>query len=307
MGSAVPSCSTISVRFTAGNARHVHQQRASRLHKAVVQLRRQAGERPLHRDRLCGVDRHIVARRLRPANLPHRHAAHLPGRFEREDLSVLPQPVGGAVQHGEELLPLHGLEQVVQGRHLIAFGNVVGVARHEDDLHLLATRYLRVRQRHAVYARHFHVEQQNVRHACLLTGEEKRFRRGKTVDLHRFPRLRGPVPRKRFHIPRVGPVVVAHRHPNAHGRAPFPACARFAGRTVLFYDTFRVLPCQAVREEGFSSGRREMDAFAFIYFYITDMRHCLDEREAWHAGSARVGADWHPEDRFVGQASWFFS
>ena len=61
-------------------------------------------------------------------------------------------------KNSKELFAADRLHQVVEGSHVIALGNVIGVAGDEHDLHGFILLPHRFGQRHTVRARHFHVQ-----------------------------------------------------------------------------------------------------------------------------------------------------
>ena len=97
-----------------------------------------------------------------------------------------------AIQHGKELLARDGLEQVVQGLYVVAVGNVIRITGEEHDGDFPVLRAHRSRQRHAVHARHFDVQQQKVEGFVLLVLDEERFRRGERFDARGMLRLFRP-------------------------------------------------------------------------------------------------------------------
>ena len=80
----------------------------------------------------------------------------------------------------------------MQGRHLVALGDVVGVPRDENDLNGIVALADLLCHGDAVHCAHFDVQEQDIVAAFLRTAEQEGLGGGKGVDMHRVPPGGGP-------------------------------------------------------------------------------------------------------------------
>lgn len=149
----------------------VHNDRPARPVKAAVQLPLQVPQGHLHGDFPGGVDGHIVARNIGVLDLIDGDPDHLAARLEVQDLFVPGELFRRPVQHGEQLVLPDGLHQIVKGGHVVALGDVVGVAGDKDDLHRLVVPAQGAGHGHTVHGPHLNVQKQDV--VVLLLGVVK--------------------------------------------------------------------------------------------------------------------------------------
>ena len=93
----------------------------------------------------------------------------------------------------------------MQCRHLVALGNVIGVAGDENDLHRIVVPAEFLGHGHAVHGPHFNVQKENVIVPFLGIVKQKAFGRGKEVRLDFMAGCGGPT---LYHIQNILPVPV---------------------------------------------------------------------------------------------------
>ena len=91
-----------------------------------------------------------------------RYAHHLPTHVQIQAALACFQPLYRAVEHAEQLFPIHGLHKVMQRRNVVPFGNIVAVSGYEYYLHGFVPRTHAPRHAHAVHAAHLNIQQQHV-------------------------------------------------------------------------------------------------------------------------------------------------
>ena len=94
-------------------------------------------------------------------HVPHsaQHNAHrLPRKLQGEGALVPGQTAHSLGEHLKQLFLVYRLGEVVQGRHLIALGDIVGIAGDEHDLNVLALLTDPLGQLHPVHPRHLNVQ-----------------------------------------------------------------------------------------------------------------------------------------------------
>ena len=143
-----------------------------------------------------------------------------------QHLFVLLQLFSSPVQHGEELVFIQGLHEIVQRRHLVALGDVIRVAGDENDLNGVVALPQPFGHGDPIHAAHFNVQQQNIKVAFLGIVEEKPLGRGKGFYVCRAIPFGGPAPDQRSDIVsvRLGIVTdcnfVGHRWPPSSFASP---------------------------------------------------------------------------------------
>ena len=104
------------------------------------------------------MNRDVILVHVQIPHLIQRQAHQLAGKLQVQAPGVAAVLFPGTVENSKELFAADRLHQVVEGGHIIALGNVIGVAGDEHDLHGFILLPHRFGQRHTVRARHFHVQ-----------------------------------------------------------------------------------------------------------------------------------------------------
>ena len=198
----------------------IDDERTPRAEEVFVQRFFQLAQRHTHGVNRIRVYDDVIALGLRPDDAvngqPHKRV--LLG--QRDDVLLPPEPVSRPVQHGKELGAIDGLEQIVERLHVVAVGDIVGIAGQEDDLHVGIAPPHAFGQLYAVHSAHFDIEQQYVVAPVFIIREEIR-RGGKAVYIERLSAQVRPVARHALRrVERLGRVV-ADRHAIGHA-SPSP-------------------------------------------------------------------------------------
>ena len=159
------------------------------------------------------MNRHIILPHVQIPDVvkgnPYHFAAQLQIQAPFLPLPLFQRPV----QHREQLFPADGLHQIVQRRHLVALGDIVGIPGDEDDLHRLVVFAHPFCQTYAVHSAHFDVQQQNVPVLVLRVPEQEALGGGKGGNFRLMPGLRRPILYQTGNIRPIFLRVVADRDP----------------------------------------------------------------------------------------------
>ena len=156
---------------------------------------------------------HVILPHIQISDVVKGNPHHFPAQLQiQAPLLPLP-PFQRPVQNREQLVPADGLHEIMQRRHLVALGDIVGIPGDEDDLHRLVIPAHPLGQTHAVHGTHFDVQQQNVPVFDLRVPEQKALGGGKGGDLRPMPGLRRPILCQTGNIRPIFLRVVANRDP----------------------------------------------------------------------------------------------
>ena len=135
--------------------------------------------------------RHIIAAGFDIDNLPERHSHRPLRRVQREHAGAVQKAGDRPIQNGGEFCGVDGFHQVMERRNVVPLGDIIGIARNENDLCVLALFPHPAGKLHAVDAGHFNVQQENIRH-FIFQRKEQSLSRGKPPNLQRIRALLRP-------------------------------------------------------------------------------------------------------------------